>query len=155
MSNGSSWGIFGQRSWKFRKVEGDLFAAPEEYALAHCVAADLYMNAGIAVMFRNKFGRVTALRQQNAKVGGVAVLKAGKRTVYYLVTKKLSTQKPKYSDLLRSLIAMRKDMQTNGIKKLGIPKIGCGLDRLEWDRVYDLLHRVFNADDVEIVLYTV
>lgn len=135
-------------------MEGDLFAAPKEYALAHCVAADLHMGAGIAVMFRNKFGRVATLKGQNAKVGGLAVLKDGKRTIYYLITKKLSTQKPKYSDLLCSLIALRKDMQSKGIKKLGIPKIGCGLDGLEWDRVYDLLHRVFNTDDVEIVLYT-
>lgn len=151
--SGCSWGIFRQRSWKFRTVEGDLFTASEEYALAHCVATDLRMGAGIAVMFRNKFGRVAALREQNAKVGSLAVLKAGKRTVYYLVTKKLSTQKPKYSDLLCSLLAMRNHMRSNGIKKLAIPKIGCGLDRLEWTHVYDLLHRVFNADDVEVVLY--
>lgn len=35
-----------------REVNGDLFAAPEEYALGHCVAADLRMGAGIAVKFR-------------------------------------------------------------------------------------------------------
>lgn len=35
-----------------REINGDLFAAPEEYALAHCVAADLRMGAGIAIKFR-------------------------------------------------------------------------------------------------------
>lgn len=35
-----------------REVNGDLFAAPEEFALGHCVAADLKMGKGIAVQFR-------------------------------------------------------------------------------------------------------
>lgn len=35
-----------------REIDGDLFSAPQEYALAHCVAADLRMGAGIAVKFR-------------------------------------------------------------------------------------------------------
>lgn len=35
-----------------REVDGDLFSAPAEYALGHCVAADLRMGAGIAILFR-------------------------------------------------------------------------------------------------------
>lgn len=145
--------IFKKRAWTFRKVNGDLFAAPKEYSLAHCVAVDLCMGAGIAIRFRNFFGRVSQLKAQEPETGGLAVLKDGKRFVYYLVTKRFSTQKPKYADLLRSLLAMRKHMKANGVKRLAIPKIGCGLDRLEWPRVYDLLYSVFNTDDIEIVLY--
>lgn len=26
--------------------------------------------------------------------------------------------------------------------------MGCDLDKLEWNHVYDLLHRVFNTNDV-------
>lgn len=36
----------------FREVTGDLFSAAKEYSLAHCVAADLKMGAGIAIKFR-------------------------------------------------------------------------------------------------------
>ena len=35
-----------------REVEGDLFTASAEYSLAHCVAEDFRMGAGIAVHFR-------------------------------------------------------------------------------------------------------
>lgn len=35
-----------------REVQGDLFEAPADYSLAHCVAEDLRMGAGIAVRFR-------------------------------------------------------------------------------------------------------
>lgn len=145
--------IFKKRAWTFREVNGDLFTAPKEYSLAHCVGADLSMGAGIAIRFRNSFGRIVQLRAQEPKVGGLAVLTDGKRFVYYLVTKRFSNQKPKYADLLRSLLALRKHMKANGVKRLAIPRIGCGLDRLEWTQVYDLLYRVFNADNVEILLY--
>ncbi len=35
-----------------REIEGDLFTASEEYSLAHCVATDFRMGAGIAVQFK-------------------------------------------------------------------------------------------------------
>lgn len=37
---------------RYTQVEGDLFDAPPEYSLAHCVAEDLNMGAGIAVNFK-------------------------------------------------------------------------------------------------------
>lgn len=145
---------FKQPQWKFRSVIGDVFTAPEEYSLAHCVAVDLRMSAGIAVSFRRKFGRVHELQRQNAKVGGIAVLMNGpQRYIYYLTTKKLSSQKPKINDLLKSLLAMRAHMKKNGVTKMAMPKIGCGLDRLEWKEVFHLLHRVFSRLPVEIVVY--
>lgn len=146
--------IFGKRSWTFLEIEGDLFRAPKEYALAHCVGEDLRMGAGIAYVFRTKFGCLAKLEAQNAKTGDIAVLCAENRLIYYLVTKKYSNQIPKYADLLRSLIKMRKHMINHNIKKLAIPRIGCGLDRLKWDAVRDLLERVFAADNVEILVYT-
>jgi hypothetical protein len=35
-----------------KEVDGDLFTAPKEYSLAHCVATDMRMGSGIAVSFR-------------------------------------------------------------------------------------------------------
>lgn len=35
-----------------KEITGDLFSAPEEYSLAHCVAEDFNMGAGIALTFR-------------------------------------------------------------------------------------------------------
>lgn len=36
-----------------KEEHGDLFHYPTEYALAHCVAEDFHMNAGIAITFRS------------------------------------------------------------------------------------------------------
>uniref|UniRef100_A0A3B3W0X7 Macro domain-containing protein n=1 Tax=Poecilia latipinna TaxID=48699 RepID=A0A3B3W0X7_9TELE len=46
-------------------VTGDLFSAPDQESLAHCVSEDLRMGKGIAVLFKKNFGRVDALKEQS------------------------------------------------------------------------------------------
>ena len=43
-------------------------------------------------------------------------------------------------------------MDFNATTKLAMPKIGCGLDRLDWDEVYDIICEVFEDTDVEILI---
>lgn len=138
----------------FCEIDGDLFSAPKTFSLAHCVAADLRMGAGIAIKFRHKFGQINKLKEQRQKVGGVAVLKDNDRFIYYLVSKNLSYEKPTYRDLFLSLNGMKSHMVKNNVNKLAIPRIGCGLDRLQWKKVRKLLHKVFGDVAVEIVVYT-
>ena len=37
--------------------------------------------------------------------------------------------------------------------KLAMPLIGCGLDRLEWDNVREIVQEVFADTNVEITVY--
>ncbi|XP_034102289.1 ADP-ribose glycohydrolase OARD1 [Drosophila albomicans] len=140
-------------SYKFSEIDGDLFSAPKTHSLAHCVGADLAMGAGIAVKFKEVYGKVDELRAQNAGSGEVAVLKDDQRYIYYLVTKPQSWGKPTYDSLQSSLEQMREHMLKNQIDKLAIPRIGCGIDGLEWDKVSALLEHVFGKEQVEIVVY--
>ena len=73
-----------------REIVGDLFAAPSDHSLAHCVSEDLHMSQGIAKQFKNRFGNIEELLLQSPKVGNVVFLKSGERYIYYLVTKKVS-----------------------------------------------------------------
>lgn len=41
----------------------------------------------------------------------------------------------------------------NNIDKLAIPRIGCGIDGLEWDKVSAVLEQVFGKEKVEITVY--
>ncbi|KFB53624.1 AGAP002604-PA-like protein [Anopheles sinensis] len=137
-----------------REIEGDLFSAPKDHSLAHCVAADLKMGAGIAVKFKQLYGKVNELQSQNVGVGGVAVLQDGQRYVYYLITKKTYNLKPTYDDLTKSLQAMKDHMAANGVGKLAMPRIGCGIDGLEWTKVKAILESVFgDSGSYEIVVY--
>ncbi|XP_060651270.1 ADP-ribose glycohydrolase OARD1 [Drosophila nasuta] len=136
-----------------KEINGDLFSAGAEYSMCHCVAADLRMGKGIAVKFRNKFGQMAALQQQNVKPGGVAILQYQGRYIYNLITKQSSWGKPTYQLLHSSLSAMREHMLKHNVEKLALPRIGCGLDGLNWTKVKDMLREIFEADAVELVVY--
>ncbi|MNE81541.1 hypothetical protein D3C80_1782030 [compost metagenome] len=44
-------------------------------------------------------------------------------------------------------------MVTNDVHRLSMPLIGCGLDRLQWDRVKNIINQVFNGLDIKITVY--
>lgn len=132
---------------------GDIFDAPSEYSLAHCVAEDMSMGAGIAVTFRKKFKNIPELLNQNVKTGGVAVLKHKNIFIYYLVTKYRSSGKPTMYTLWQSLIQLREHMRENNVTKLAIPQIGCGLDRLYWPEVENMLEYIFQSEEIDIAVY--
>ena len=119
----------------------------------HCVSRDFKMSAGIAVKFKEKFGSIGDLLTQNARVGGVASIKQENRYIYYLVTKEGSSDKPTYDNLETSLIELYRQTQTHNVRKLAIPKLGCGLDHLEWTHVREIICKIFAKSNIEIVVY--
>lgn len=94
------------------------------------------------------------LKAQNAQVGGVAILKRQDRFVYYLITKESYFNKPTYETLHRSLGAMRNHALLHDVKQLALPRIGCGLDGLQWPKVSDLLKEVFRDTDIQVIVWT-
>ena len=113
-----------------QETYSDLFSASEDFCLVHCVSRDFHMGKGIALEFRNRFGRVNELLAQNPNIGGFAVLCANNQYVFYLVTKERYFHKPSYEDLRNSLENMKNFCIANNLNKIAMPKIGCGLDRL-------------------------
>ena len=48
---------------------------------------------------------------------------------------------------------MKEKLSKNkNIKKLVMPKIGCGLDRLSWGKVEPMVQEIFKDLDIEIVV---
>ncbi|XP_012252868.2 uncharacterized protein LOC105684241 isoform X2 [Athalia rosae] len=134
------------------EYNGDLFDAEKTVCLAHCVGADFRMGSGIAVLFRQRFGKVEELLQQGVYPGGVAHIKHEERDIFYLVTKMESTGKPTYDTLERSLHALHKKCKELNVTELAMPRIGCGLDRLDWKIVKNKLEKIF-ADGFTIRVY--
>ncbi|XP_053337830.1 ADP-ribose glycohydrolase OARD1 isoform X2 [Clarias gariepinus] len=137
---------------KLHYVKGDLFSSTN--SLAHCISMDCKMGAGIAVAFKNIFEGVDELQAQKKQPGECAVLKRGDRFVYYLITKVKYNCKPKYETLKQSLEAMKGHCLENGVTKLSIPRIGCGLDRLKWEKVSKIIEDVFEQTDIDITVYS-
>ena len=135
-------------------IKGDLFDSND--SLCHCVSEDMHMGKGIATQFKKRFKNVNNLKNQMVETGGVAVLEVEKpqpRFIYYLVTKKKYYKKPTYKTLRSSLTKMRDHMKDNNVTKISMPLIGCGLDKLEWDRVSTMLEEIFEDCNVDITVY--
>ena len=132
-----------------------MFAALTSVSLAHCISADCKLGAGIAKIFRRKFGRIDQLKSTNAMVGEVAPLLVNNRFVYNLVTKEHFWEKPTYESLKNSLIGMKDHAMQHNVIEICMPRIGCGLDRLEWNKVKSILEEVFGNGSIVITVYSI
>ena len=69
------------------------------------------------------------------------------------VTKAKYFHKPTYDTLQCSLTSLREHCTSRGIGQLCMPRIGCGLDRLEWGRVRQMIRDTFSDCDMSITIY--
>ena len=142
--------------FQLKVLKGDLFKdvpEPKSTSLAHCVSQDLKLGKGVAKLFRQKFGRIGELEKAKAGIGDIAVLKDNARFIYNMVTKAKYSDKPTYESLRQSLVAMRNHAVEHLVKHIAMPKIGCGLDGLDWNAVRTLVKNVFLDTDIKISVY--
>jgi len=140
----------------YNEIKADLFEIikNENYALGHCVGNDFIMGAGIAVEFRKRYGQQKLLIENSNGVGTCSKIydKDENRYIFYLVTKPYSRMsKPTYVSMENSLIDMFKQIKELEIKKIVMPKIGCGLDGLDWNKVAELIHKT-RPNDVDVLI---
>jgi hypothetical protein len=130
----------------------DLFTMPQGYYLAHCISADFALGAGIAKVFDSVYNMKFKLYRNydNYEYNGGDALPID--NVFNLVTKQKCWHKPTYDSLREALLMMREQLEFLGATKLAMPKIGCGLDKLSWCQVYDIICEVFEDMEIEIVI---
>ncbi|KAK3931011.1 ADP-ribose glycohydrolase OARD1 [Frankliniella fusca] len=146
------------RGEKVQQVLCDLFSAPDDHALAHCVGADLRMGKGIAVDFRVTYGNVDFLKVQGKVPGEVAVLPADRcgraAPIFYLVSKKISSAYgPHWEDFCSCLQELRRLCEEMGIKKVAMPRIVCFDDHLSWPKVEEELYSTFQSSTVSVLVF--
>ena len=133
------------------ELKGNLFSlAPRDYKLAHCIAADAGMGRGIAVDFTHKFPQIKRLRKMDLEVGKAYYIDP----VFNLVTKRRSPGKPSYESMCHTLKHFRENALEVGVDRIAMPRIGCGLDRLSWPAVREMLKEVFAKDNIVLNVYT-
>lgn len=136
----------------------------EPYCLAHCISADFGMFGGIVVEFNRRWDMKNRLLQKygnqekqfrmaEAAVFPEEVQHTGViTTVYNLVTKPTVGDRPTYRSLRAALELMKQHMVVSENTKLAIPKIGCGIDGLDWEIVRNDIQEVFEDTNIEILV---
>lgn len=74
--------------------------------------------------------------------------------VFNLVSKDNYSDMASYDILLDAILDMAYQMEVKDIKKLAIPHLGCGKDKLEWNEVIKLIEKTFDTTDVDILVCT-
>lgn len=141
------------KKFSIEEVFGNIFKAADDSSLAHCVSEDLHMGNGIAVQFKKRYGRIEELKEQNVNVGEVAVLENNGNYIYYLVTKKNYYDKPTYHNVEKTLVNLRERCVNHKIKLLSMPRIACGLDKLDWRRILLIIKKIFKDTKIKIIIY--
>lgn len=142
----------------YKEEKRDLFSVSDDYYLAHCISADFGMGKGIVVEFNKRFDMKRKLQNKypdyvnewhHKQYDGDCILEG---RVLNLITKERYFDKPSYDSLTTALVVCGITCLNNDIKKIAMPIIGCGLDRLQWDKVSEIIKEVFKNTDIEILV---
>ena len=122
----------------------------------HCISADPEMSKWFAQLLSE---RVLRLRRTCTRAN---LLKdqvfpfwdsSSRRYIYNLVTKEKYSRKPELPILATTLQNMQAHATMYGFPTIAIPKIGCGLDQMNWQDVVKL-RNIFAFSDIQIVVYS-
>ena len=137
-------------------IKGDLFMSKN--SLAHCVSLDFKMGAGIAKEFAKRFPHLRGylLNEWILKIGHCAVVHQNpddmmdKRVVFNLITKDKFWQKPTLQIMEQAIKDMFYFCEYFNISNVSMPKIGCGLDNLNWKDVEVLIKKYQGDTNIEV-----
>jgi hypothetical protein len=129
----------------------NLFEVDDKYYFAHCISSDCAMGAGIAVEFEKRF-KLRRKLLSNGYIHRKHPACIFINNVFNLITKELYHDKPTYETLKGALIKMRDIILEEDINYIAMPKIGCGLDRLQWGKVKEDIQEIFKDTDIEILV---
>lgn len=139
-----------------KEIKIDLFEyepTMQNFYYLHCVSRDFALGLGIAKSFRNKFNLTKEVLTKGIIFNNLSLTS----NVFNLITKSKYWQKPTYDSLRNALISVKKTifaLNGNNTKdiQLIMPKIGCGLDKLMWKNVKNIIKEIFDDTELDIVI---
>lgn len=128
--------------------------------IAHCIGSDYMMAAGIAYSLDSKYDIKSQLRKNGNKLDYPNVYKTihekdngGYLHIFNLVTKNRSCDIPTYDNFIKSLQKLNEELKKNGINSIFMPRIGCGIDRMDWNKVKCYLYKYLTYPENIYVYY--
>ena len=126
-------------------------------SIGHCLSADTHLSKGFAQFSSKRVPRLRrTCRQANLLKDQIFPFgdSSSRRYIYNLVTKEKYSDKLDLQTLATTLQNMQAHASMHGVSTFAIPKIGCGLDQINWQDVVKLLRNIFAYSDIQIVIYS-
>ena len=142
-------------------VSGNLLESEAE-ALVNAVNTVGVMGKGIALQFKKQFPHNykvyhEACKKGTFKTGQVFMVNDGdsmnKKIIINFPTKAHWRGASKYEYIISGLHALRSAIETNNIKSIAVPALGCGNGGLKWDQVKLQIEEVLNGIDCHVYVY--
>ena len=128
-------------------------------SLGHCISADAQMSKGFAQFLSERVPRLRrtcTCRRANLLKDQVFPFwdSSSRRYIYNLETKEKYSDKSDLQTLATTLESIQSHDTMHGVSTIAIPKIGYGLDQMNWKDVVKLLRDIFAYSDIQIVVYS-
>lgn len=143
-------------------IQGDLLAA-DEPVIAHGCNIVGVMGAGIARQIAERYPLLhncytNECHEHRFKTGDSLAVSTNGRWVFNLATQNSPGPFARYEWIGQAFAAMFGQMRGLGLKRVAIPKIGCGIGGLDWTGVEATIEREItrHTDDLwspEVVVY--
>ena len=140
---------------KIHGTEDSILQQP--HSIGHCISADAKMSKRFADLLSQRIpGLRDTCRRTKLLTGQIFSFwdQTSNRYIYNLVTKTKCSEKRNLPTLSLTLEEMKSHARLYGISTIAIPKIGCGLDQMNWQEVLKLLRDIFAYSNIRIVVYT-
>lgn len=136
------------------EVYGDIFSSQfDGYKKAHCISSDLAMGAGIAKQFDRQYHIKEILSKYIDLDEGLDYphcFRVG--NIYNIITKEKYYHKPSYDDFTKACELWKDLMIKDRVETVVVPELGCGLDKLKWNKVRDILTSIFANTSIIIIV---
>lgn len=145
----------------YTELRKDLFKLNNVTILAHYIAKDALMGVGIATEFKKRYPLMQKYVKKNQKNGFSCLIYEDDSNFYYenkplvanLIAKVSSYRKPSYSNFKIAMEDFSQQVKKSDFKKIAMPLIGSGLDKLSWkNQVKPTILEIFGDMDVEIIV---
>lgn len=138
------------------EIRGDLFAVPGLDALAHGVNCRGVMGAGIALQFKRRWPamfRAYGVRSQYMRPGDLFDWHdpVTHRWIYNLATQASPGPCATLDAVRLSVGRMVEHAVTRHVRRIGMPRVGCGIGGLSWEDVQPIVAQAAQRVDIVVV----
>lgn len=140
---------------QINEIAGNLFDYERERALVHCVDAGFTFKDGLNKFFQIRYSTRDELKQAFPHYhwtghGDCLVSNNGK--IFNLVTKNKYWDKGDLERMREALVLLREKCKELGVRKIAMPRLGCGFDGLYWSDVKNMIDEIFLGENFDIVI---